>query len=55
MSVVNIYTHRKVAETAAKSCEVCYRLSSSVLVAPENKVGSERGPLSTVRPSADVP
>ncbi|KAH6695725.1 VPS4-associated protein 1 [Plectosphaerella plurivora] len=37
MSVVNSYTHRKVAETAAKGCDVCYRATSSVLVAPENK------------------
>ncbi|WQF81053.1 Putative VPS4-associated protein [Colletotrichum destructivum] len=37
MSFANIYTHRKVAETAAKGCDVCYRATSSVLVAPENK------------------
>ncbi|KAK7438148.1 hypothetical protein Landi51_11801 [Colletotrichum acutatum] len=37
MSFSNIYTHRKVAETAAKGCDVCYRATSSVLVAPENK------------------
>lgn len=40
MSFANIYTHRKVAETNAKGCEVCYRPTSSVLVAPENKVRS---------------
>ncbi|KAK1623360.1 VPS4-associated protein 1 [Colletotrichum phormii] len=37
MSFSNIYTHRKVAEKAAKGCDVCYRATSSVLVAPENK------------------
>ncbi|OHW98913.1 hypothetical protein CSPAE12_02302 [Colletotrichum incanum] len=37
MSFANIYTHRKVADTAAKGCDVCYRATSSVLVAPENK------------------
>ncbi|WDK22034.1 hypothetical protein CGRA01v4_13324 [Colletotrichum graminicola] len=37
MSFANIYTHRKVAETAAKGCDVCYRATSSVLVAAENK------------------
>ncbi|CRK12444.1 hypothetical protein BN1708_010486 [Verticillium longisporum] len=37
MSFANIYTHRKVADTAAKGCDVCYRSTTSVLVAPENK------------------
>ncbi|KDN62071.1 hypothetical protein CSUB01_10401 [Colletotrichum sublineola] len=37
MSFANIYTHRKVAESAAKGCDVCYRATSSVLVAQENK------------------
>ncbi|OWP03643.1 hypothetical protein B2J93_3264 [Marssonina coronariae] len=36
-SLANIYTHRKVADTAAKACEICYKPSTSVLVAPENK------------------
>ncbi|KAK3317376.1 hypothetical protein B0T19DRAFT_434873 [Cercophora scortea] len=39
MSFPNTYTHRKVAESSAKSCEICYRPSTSVLVTPENKVG----------------
>lgn len=34
----NIYTHRKVAETAAKACEICYKLSASVLVTPDKQV-----------------
>lgn len=34
----NIYTHRKVAETAAKSCDICYKPSSSVLITPDKKV-----------------
>ena len=37
-SFQNIYTHRKVADTASKACEICYKPSASVLVAPENKV-----------------
>ncbi|KAL2752402.1 hypothetical protein ACRALDRAFT_2060974 [Sodiomyces alcalophilus JCM 7366] len=37
MSFANVYTHRKVAETNAKGCEICYRPTSSVLVAPEGK------------------
>lgn len=37
-SFANIYTHRKVADTASKPCEICYRPSTSVMVAPENKV-----------------
>ncbi|KAL2073204.1 hypothetical protein VTL71DRAFT_10528 [Oculimacula yallundae] len=36
-SFANIYTHRKVADTASKACEICYRPSTSVMVAPENK------------------
>ncbi|EMR72882.1 hypothetical protein MGN70_012504 [Eutypa lata] len=37
MSFPNIWHHRKVAETAAKGCEICYKPSSSVLVTPDNK------------------
>ncbi|RDW91477.1 DUF1742-domain-containing protein [Coleophoma crateriformis] len=33
----NIYTHRKVADTASKACDICYKPSTSVLVTPENK------------------
>ncbi|KIM93003.1 hypothetical protein OIDMADRAFT_138539 [Oidiodendron maius Zn] len=36
-SFPNTYTHRKVADTASKSCEICYKPSTSVLVTPENK------------------
>ncbi|KAK2625147.1 hypothetical protein QTJ16_005516 [Diplocarpon rosae] len=36
-SFANIYTHRKVADTSPKACEICYKPSTSVLVAPENK------------------
>jgi len=36
-SFPNIYTHRKVAETASKACEICYKPSTSVLVTAENK------------------
>jgi hypothetical protein len=38
MSFPNIYTHRKVAETKAKSCDICFKISSSVLITPDNKV-----------------
>lgn len=38
MAFQNIYTHRKVADTSSKACEICYKPSTSVLVAPENKV-----------------
>ncbi|KAL0468066.1 VPS4-associated protein 1 [Neurospora intermedia] len=37
MSFPNLYTHRKVAETKAKSCDICYRLSTSVLITADNK------------------
>ncbi|OTA81330.1 hypothetical protein M434DRAFT_85598 [Hypoxylon sp. CO27-5] len=37
MSFPNIWHHRRVAETSAKACEVCYKPSSSVLITPENK------------------
>ncbi|KAL2148643.1 hypothetical protein VTH82DRAFT_2197 [Thermothelomyces myriococcoides] len=37
MSFPNLYTHRKVAEAKAKSCDICYKLSSSVLITPDNK------------------
>lgn len=37
MAFQNIYTHRKVADTASKACDICYKPSTSVLVAPENK------------------
>lgn len=33
----NIWHHRKVAETAAKGCMVCYKPSTSVLITPDNK------------------
>lgn len=34
----NIYTHRKVAETASKACDICYKSSTSVLITPDKKV-----------------
>ncbi|PSS27169.1 hypothetical protein M430DRAFT_23651 [Amorphotheca resinae ATCC 22711] len=37
VSFPNVYTHRKVADTASKPCELCYKPSTSVLVTPENK------------------
>jgi hypothetical protein len=38
MAFPNHYTHRRVAETKAKSCDICFKLSSSVLITPDNKV-----------------
>lgn len=37
-SFPNIWNHRKVADTASKPCEICYKPSASVLITPENKV-----------------
>ncbi|KAI1086994.1 DUF1742-domain-containing protein [Rostrohypoxylon terebratum] len=37
MSFPNIWNHRKVADTSAKACEVCFKPSTSVLVTPESK------------------
>ncbi|KAE9377767.1 DUF1742-domain-containing protein [Stipitochalara longipes BDJ] len=36
-SFPNIYSHRKVADTASKACEICYKPSTSVLVTADNK------------------
>lgn len=33
----NTWHHRKVAETAAKACFICYKPSTSVLITPDNK------------------
>ncbi|KAF5969290.1 hypothetical protein FBULB1_10312 [Fusarium bulbicola] len=33
----NIYTLRKVADTAAKACDICYKSSTSVLITPDQK------------------
>jgi hypothetical protein len=38
MSFPNAYAHRKVAETKTKPCDICFKLSSSVLITPDNKV-----------------
>ena len=37
----NVYTHRKVADTSSKPCDICYKASTSVLVVPDNKVRKE--------------
>lgn len=34
----NLYMHRKVAEAAAKACDVCYKPSTSVLITADKKV-----------------
>ena len=33
----NLWHHRKVADTAAKACMICFKPSSSVLITPDNK------------------
>ncbi|KPM35153.1 hypothetical protein AK830_g11419 [Neonectria ditissima] len=33
----NVYHHRRVAETASKACDVCYKPSASVLITPDKK------------------
>lgn len=38
MAFPNHYTHRKVAETSARTCEICFKPSTSVLITPDNKV-----------------
>ncbi|QSS63715.1 mitochondrial Acyl-CoA Thioesterase [Histoplasma capsulatum] len=38
MALPNIWHHRKVAKTAARSCDICYKPSSSVLVTPDKRV-----------------
>lgn len=34
MSIPNVWHHRKVAESAAKGCDICHKPTSSVLVTP---------------------
>ena len=38
MALVNIWHLRRVAETSAKSCDICYKPTASVLITPDNKV-----------------
>ncbi|PHH76102.1 hypothetical protein CDD80_1832 [Ophiocordyceps camponoti-rufipedis] len=33
----NLYSHRKVAESSAKACDICYKPTTSVLITPGNK------------------
>ena len=35
MSIPNVWHHRKVAESAAKGCDICHKPTSSVLVTPD--------------------
>ncbi|KAI1269661.1 DUF1742-domain-containing protein [Xylariaceae sp. FL1019] len=37
MSLPNIWHHRKVGDTSAKGCEICYKPSTSVLVTPDRQ------------------
>ncbi|KAI0513096.1 DUF1742-domain-containing protein [Xylaria bambusicola] len=37
MSLPNIWHHRKVADTSAKACEICYKPSTSVLITPDKQ------------------
>ncbi|EHA20432.1 hypothetical protein ASPNIDRAFT_44253 [Aspergillus niger ATCC 1015] len=38
MSIQNIWHLRRVADTAAKACYICYKPSSSVLITPDNRI-----------------
>ncbi|KPA40486.1 hypothetical protein FLAG1_06651 [Fusarium langsethiae] len=40
----NLYTHRKVADSAAKACDICYKSSTSVLITPDKKNKEESSP-----------
>ncbi|KAI6763381.1 hypothetical protein HG531_013278 [Fusarium graminearum] len=40
----NLYTHRKVADSAAKACDVCYKSSTSVLITPDKKDKEQSSP-----------
>jgi hypothetical protein len=44
MSLQNTWYHRKVADSAAKSCWVCFKPSTSVLITPDNKVRLYQNP-----------
>ncbi|KAJ8123487.1 hypothetical protein ONZ43_g579 [Nemania bipapillata] len=37
MSLPNIWHHRKVADTSAKGCEICFKPSASVLITPDKQ------------------
>lgn len=37
----NLYTHRKVAETSSKACDICYKPTTSVLITHDKKVWHE--------------
>ncbi|KAI0536030.1 VPS4-associated protein 1 [Xylaria digitata] len=37
MSLPNIWHHRKVADTSAKGCEICFKPSTSVLITPDKQ------------------
>lgn len=38
MSLTNVYHVRRVADTSAKACLICYKPSTSVMITPDNKV-----------------
>lgn len=44
MAFPNVYTHRRVAQSNARSCDICYKPSTSVLITPDNKVRPLRFP-----------
>ncbi|KAJ5342023.1 hypothetical protein N7541_011147 [Penicillium brevicompactum] len=37
MSLTNVYHVRRVAETSAKACIICYKPSTTVMITPDNK------------------
>ncbi|MCJ1260895.1 hypothetical protein MMC22_000759 [Lobaria immixta] len=42
MALVNIWHLRKVAEAAAKPCDICYKPTTSVLITPDKQVACAR-------------
>lgn len=34
----NLYTHRKVAEASSRTCDICYKQTTSVLITEDKKV-----------------
>ena len=38
MALVNVWHLRKVAESSAKPCDICYKPTTGVLITPDQKV-----------------
>lgn len=48
MSFPNVYAHRKVADTAKRGCDVCFRPTSSVLLSGSGDAKVKPPPLPMV-------